>query len=187
MQTQGFTLIELLIALGVMALFAVLVYRGLDSILRMNERAQTQEQRSQAISRTLTQLEFDLQQALRVAHVRGATGSALVNVLEIERRGIVAGTQGKLNTVRWAQLGNTLTRSVDGEPPLVLLDGVARVDWLRAVDNLSFVSWAVIAAPAQPSGGDTASSPRYPVTRAAGIRLSLEPSGVVEKYFLIGR
>lgn len=60
---QGFTLIELLLALGIMAIFSLLAYRGLDSVLRLHENSYKRQQYTQAIDRALTQLSIDLRQA----------------------------------------------------------------------------------------------------------------------------
>lgn len=56
----GFTLIELMIAISLMAVLAVLGWRGLDSVLRSRERIVEASDGIRAVSLALTQMEDDL-------------------------------------------------------------------------------------------------------------------------------
>lgn len=56
----GFTLIELMIAISLMAVLAVLGWRGLDSVLRSRERIVEASDSIRAVSLAFTQMEDDL-------------------------------------------------------------------------------------------------------------------------------
>lgn len=63
MRDRGFTLIELLVAVALMAVLAVLGWRGLDSVLTGRERITESSDALRALSVTFTQLEDDLRRA----------------------------------------------------------------------------------------------------------------------------
>lgn len=58
--SRGFTLIELLIAISLMAVLAILAWRGLDSVLRSRERIVEASQNLRALATGFSQLEEDL-------------------------------------------------------------------------------------------------------------------------------
>ena len=62
-RVRGFTLIELLIAVTLMAVLAVLGWRGLDSVLKGRERITETSDGLRALSVTFTQLEDDLRRS----------------------------------------------------------------------------------------------------------------------------
>jgi general secretion pathway protein J len=59
----GFTLLELLIAIALMAVLAVLGWRGLDSVLSARERISMASDELRALSVTFTQVEEDLRRS----------------------------------------------------------------------------------------------------------------------------
>lgn len=58
---DGFTLVEVLVALLIMSVLAVLGWRGIDSMARSREVAQTASERSLRLSTIVAQFEHDLQ------------------------------------------------------------------------------------------------------------------------------
>jgi len=72
----GLTLIELIVAVALLALVTVMGYRGLDSMMRANDRTLAESERWRAITLLLERLGADLSQP---AHrpVRGAAGESL--------------------------------------------------------------------------------------------------------------
>jgi general secretion pathway protein J len=61
----GFTLIELLVAIAILALLAVLSWRGLDSVLRARSALSQELAFSRALQTTFNQLDADLRSAAR--------------------------------------------------------------------------------------------------------------------------
>jgi len=65
MRATGFTLIELLVAIAILALVAVLSWRGLDSILRSRDALAQELLLSRALQVSFNQLETDLRSVAR--------------------------------------------------------------------------------------------------------------------------
>jgi general secretion pathway protein J len=59
MKSKGFTLIELLVAIGVLALVAVLGWRGLDGIIRARVALTSQLEQTRGMQLTFAQIESD--------------------------------------------------------------------------------------------------------------------------------
>lgn len=62
----GFTLIELMVAIALMAVLAVLGWRGLDSVLRSRERIVANSDSMRSLSLAFTQMEEDLRRSWSV-------------------------------------------------------------------------------------------------------------------------
>ncbi|MBN2975932.1 type II secretion system minor pseudopilin GspJ [Pseudomonas sp. FP597] len=62
---HGFTLIEVMVAIMLMAIVSLIAWRGLDSVSRADSHLQSSTEQTQALLRTLNQLERDL--ALRAS------------------------------------------------------------------------------------------------------------------------
>jgi prepilin-type N-terminal cleavage/methylation domain-containing protein len=192
-QQRGFTLIELLIALGVMAVFALLAYRGLDSVLRLHQGAYAHEQQAQAIDRAITQLEADLRQASNAKLIAPAQEGSVPR-LQLQRR-IDAASGSALATVEWAfegaawrrrsmaaNLGESSTQTAE------LLTVVSEPSWLSfaaadaAATGAPAVSWRVLGLAevlAQPTKS-------LEIQRGVGVRLTVAGKPL-EKLFLVGR
>ena len=65
-RTGGFTLIELMVAIALMAVLAVLGWRGLDSVLRSRERIVANSDAMRSLSLAFTQMEEDLRRSWSV-------------------------------------------------------------------------------------------------------------------------
>jgi general secretion pathway protein J len=62
MQARGFTLVELLVAITVLAIVAVLGWRGLDGIVRSREQLTSEMEQTRGIQLAFAQLQSDLEQ-----------------------------------------------------------------------------------------------------------------------------
>jgi prepilin-type N-terminal cleavage/methylation domain-containing protein len=186
-KAAGFTLIELLIALGLMAIFALLAYRGLDSVLRLNSAAQTHDAQAAARLRVITQLEADLRQAHSVSiGAASGAGQTLQPSLQLKRRSVDVDGASTTSEVVWALDKGNLTRSVAGAAePVTLLAQVTQLEWLvhQTTPVPSSNPW-IAASLAAPAAG--AATNDAPVRRA--VMLHLTHQGLaLEKAFLIGR
>ncbi len=194
---RGFTLIELLIALGVMAVFALLAYRGLDSVLRLHQGAYAHEQQAQAIDRVITQLEADVRQASAVAVIApGQAGGALR--LQLKRR-IDSAAGSELATVEWLIENAVLLRRTTlaaGDQSAELLSQVTASAWLTLASPSATPNIPPNTAPAGTAGVQwqpialeqvlVQPNKRLALQRGLGLRLTVAGKSL-EKLFLVGR
>jgi prepilin-type N-terminal cleavage/methylation domain-containing protein len=196
---QGFTLIELLLALGLMALFALLAYRGLDSVLRLHQGANEHQQKTQALDRALTQLEADLRQATSVIimpAIPPATGFHLRLKRPINSVNVMV--DWLLEQQHWVRRTRVQTNS-SNMPDIIqsadMLSPIDSLDWLKWQQNLD--TWSVITPnDLQNLSGDSnnttspidgnGSNSVFSTDKALGIRLGVAGNRL-EKLFLIGR
>jgi prepilin-type N-terminal cleavage/methylation domain-containing protein len=200
-KAQGFTLIELLLALGLMAILALLAYRGLDSVLRLHQGAYTHQQQAQAIDRTLTQLEADARQASSVVLLSSTAtpASGISNAglhLQIKRR---IGNESVI--IEWTLENKHLLRRTNAEAkpnaPIVnpaVSTTVQTADLLGSIDTIEWLEWNIensiwnvvpltkVQIQAQPNE----QKGQLPLTNALGLRLTITGK-TLEKHFLIGR
>ena len=112
----GFTLIELLIAVGLLAILAILSWRGLDTVLQSRNRLVDESNGLRSLTLALAQLEDDLLQSwpvrnldrrirpLQVQQDTESGGQTLVLVREVRRRGQPTRLQRVVYQVRNGQL-----------------------------------------------------------------------------------
>lgn len=122
----GFTLIELLIALSIMALMALLSWRGLDGMLRTQELTRAHDNQVLALQAGLDQWQVDLESLVEMSNITALDWDG--RVLRMTRRGQASRPESTL-VVAWTlrNAGN------DGQwlrwqsPPLATLG-----DWQNA-------------------------------------------------------
>ncbi len=194
---QGFTLIELLLALGLMALFALLAYRGLDSVMRLHQGANEHQQKAQALDRALTQLEADLRQATSVQLLPAAPPATGLR-LDIKRRanGNTVNINWSLEQQHWLRRASadintspsTKANSADSAVAGVL-QTVQTADVLSPISSLEWLSWQ-----ANPDGWtvimtnttQNQTNNAFVLDKGLGLRLTVDGKNL-EKLFLIGR
>ncbi len=102
---KGFTLVEVLVAIGVMALLALMSWRGLDAMLRTQTQLEQRADRIRTLQAGLAQWQTDLN---RVAAVPGTTDwSWDGKVLRLTRESTLPG-QG-LQVVAWTWRADSTT------------------------------------------------------------------------------
>lgn len=124
---QGFTLIEVMVAIMLMAFVSLIAWRGLDSVSRADSHLQASTAQTEALLRTLNQLERDL--ALRanielaepikpVSEEQADETVPAVTVRSSDSKGFrldviraAPGQNGELQRVRWWLKGDTLYRA----------------------------------------------------------------------------
>lgn len=204
-RARGFTLIELLVAITVLAVVAVLGWRGLDSIVRARVALNNDLEQTRGLQLAFAQMQSDCAQ--------------IATAKSVSRRPVLAAQAGRLTMVRYAFAENQPTRLQvvsyrirDGK--LTRRESLATRDlkeldasWLAAandsettpevvlqsdVSDMEIRSWDgknwVVGAPA--TAGDAA-MPVTPVTATAtsGLEVSLQlhdHSTRLVKIFLLG-
>ena len=85
----GFTLIELLVAVALLAVLAILSWRGLDTVLQSRERLVTESNELRSLTLALAQLEEDL---LQTWPVNGMGGGLVPIRVVVDQGGAGGGT-----------------------------------------------------------------------------------------------
>ena len=93
----GFTLIELLVAVALLAVLAILSWRGLDTVLQSRERLVTESNELRSLTLALAQLEEDL---LQTWPVNGMGGGLVPIRVVVDQGGAGGGTTQSLMLVR---------------------------------------------------------------------------------------
>lgn len=99
-RSRGFTLIELLVALAVMALLAIVSWRGLDGMVRAQEQTRQRGNELLVLQAALAQWGADLDALLPLAHTMPLDWDG--QVLRITRRNSAVPDPGAL-VVAWAR------------------------------------------------------------------------------------
>lgn len=99
LQGRGFTLVEMLVALSVMALLAVMSWRGLDAMLRARAATAGNSVALQSLQGGLAQWQMDLDALVETPYVNPVEWDG--RVLRVLRRG-PAGSVESLQVVAWA-------------------------------------------------------------------------------------
>lgn len=118
----GFTLVEVLVALLIMAVIAVLGWRGIDSMARSREVAQASSERTLRLSAVIGQLEQDIPQVFDTGVAPGLTFDGAV--LRMTRR-----SEGGVQVVAWS-LREGVWRRWAG--PLTSRVGALQEAWLQS-------------------------------------------------------
>ena len=93
----GFTLIELLVAVALLAVLAILSWRGLDTVLQSRERLVTESNELRSLTLALAQLEEDL---LQTWPVNGMGGGLVPIRVVVDQGGAGGGTTQSMMLVR---------------------------------------------------------------------------------------
>lgn len=204
----GFTLIELLVAIGILAMVAVLGWRGLDSIVRSREVLNGQLEQSRGMQLTFAQMQSDCD------HLAGASSATATNTL-LNGRSNLSAEQDRLILVRQAVseqqpqqlqvvtyrlVGGVLTRREStGTRDLAVLDtlwqaarddtdtGNASVVLLRGVDSMVMRGQRSLTGNAAPDWITLAAGSK--TADLAGLEVTLQLPGQaagLSKVFLLG-
>ncbi|CAE6741942.1 prepilin-type N-terminal cleavage/methylation domain-containing protein [Paraburkholderia sp. SEWSISQ10-3 4] len=98
---RGFTLIELLVAIAIMAVIAVLSWRGLDQIIRGRQTITNAMEDERVFAQLFDQMRIDVRQAASDDESGQAAVSVSGNVLQIVREMVLPGTAPRLQVVRY--------------------------------------------------------------------------------------
>jgi general secretion pathway protein J len=98
---RGFTLIELLVAIAILAVIAVLSWRGLDQIIRGRQTITNAMEDERVFAQLFDQMRIDARQAASDDESGQPAVSVNGNVLQIVRQIVLPGTAPRLIVVRY--------------------------------------------------------------------------------------
>ena len=101
MSARGFTLIELLVAIAIMAVIAVLSWRGLDQIIRGRETITNAMEDERVFAQLFDQMRIDARQAASDDESGQPAISVSGSVLQIVREMVLPGEAPRLQVVRY--------------------------------------------------------------------------------------
>jgi general secretion pathway protein J len=128
---RGFTLIELLVAIAILAVIAVLSWRGLDQIARGRETITNAMEDERVFAQLFDQMRIDARKAATDDESGQAAISVSGNVLQIVRELDVPGEAPRLQVVRYRIEEGRVTRYAS--PPLADVGELRRA--LRGGEN----------------------------------------------------
>ncbi|MGW8389955.1 PulJ/GspJ family protein [Pseudoduganella sp. HUAS MS19] len=131
--TRGFTLIELLVAITVLAIVAVLGWRGLDGIVRSREQLTRNMEQTRGIQLTFAQMQSDLEQIADKPLLRERQNLlAEANRLVFVRTVLVENAASQLQVVSYTIRDGLLSRTESrGARDLIELDAL----WTAALEQ----------------------------------------------------
>jgi general secretion pathway protein J len=113
---RGFTLIELLVAIAIMAVIAVLSWRGLDQIIRGRQTITAAMEEERVFAQMFDQMRIDVRHAASDDESGQAAVSLSGNVLQVVREMVLPGAAPRLQVVRYRVSNGRVTRYAS--PPL---------------------------------------------------------------------
>ena len=134
---RGFTLIELLVAIAILAVIAVLSWRGLDQIVRGRQAISNQMEDERMFAQLFDQLRIDARHAATDDQVGQPSISLTGATLQIVRQFGSAGDPPRLQVVRYGIADGRVTRYAS--PPL------GNVGELRRALSGSTENWSAVS------------------------------------------
>ena len=200
----GFTLIELLVAIGILAMVALLGWRGLDTIVRSREVLNAQLEQSRGMQLTFAQMQSDCDHLAGASSVTAATNtllngranlSAETDRLILVRQAASEQQPQQLQVVTYRLVGGVLTRrESNGTRDLAVLDTLwqaarddtdtsnADVALMHGVDSMVMRGWSNGAWNVLTAGATIS-------TQVPGLEVTLQMPGQdagLSKVFLLG-
>lgn len=211
-RVRGFTLIELMIAIAILAVVAILAWRGLDQIMRGRDKVASAMEDERVFAQMFDQMRIDA----RLAATDDEAGQPAIgvagNTLQIVRTLDLAGAAPRLQVVRYRIAGGRVVRyasppladanrlrdvlkdsGVDGWSSVALMGGVGAIDAKLYVPRVGWTTNLQTANDALAQNNDALKVPQIgnaPPTRAVtGLQVSIGATSLrvpVTRIFLVG-
>ncbi|OMG69837.1 PulJ/GspJ family protein [Burkholderia ubonensis] len=211
-RTRGFTLIELMIAIAILAVVAVLAWRGLDQIMRGRDKVSSAMEDERIFAQMFDQMRIDARRAATDDEAGQPALGVAGNTLQIVRTFDAPGAAPRLQVIRYRiasgrvvryasppladanRLRDTLKNSdVEGWSSVALMGGVGAIDAKLYVPRVGWTTNVQTADDALAQNNDAIKVPQLgnapPPRAVTGLQVSIGATSLrvpVTRIFLVG-
>ncbi|KVC78170.1 general secretion pathway protein GspJ [Burkholderia ubonensis] len=211
-RTRGFTLIELMIAIAILAVVAVLAWRGLDQIMRGRDKVSSAMEDERIFAQMFDQMRIDARRAATDDEAGQPALGVAGNTLQIVRAFDAPGAAPRLQVIRYRiaagrvvryasppladanRLRDTLKNpDVEGWSAVALMGGVGAIDAKLYVPRVGWTTNVQTADEALAQSNDAIKVPQLgnapPPRAVTGLQVSIGATSLrvpVTRIFLVG-
>ncbi|KVM08668.1 general secretion pathway protein GspJ [Burkholderia ubonensis] len=211
-RTRGFTLIELMIAIAILAVVAVLAWRGLDQIMRGRDKVSSAMEDERIFAQMFDQMRIDARRAATDDEAGQPALGVAGNTLQIVRAFDAPGAAPRLQVIRYRiaagrvvryasppladanRLRDTLKNpDVEGWSAVALMGGVGAIDAKLYVPRVGWTTNLQTADEALAQNNDAIKVPQLgnapPPRAVTGLQVSIGATSLrvpVTRIFLVG-
>ncbi|AYZ66811.1 prepilin-type N-terminal cleavage/methylation domain-containing protein [Burkholderia multivorans] len=211
-RTRGFTLIELMIAIAILAVVAVLAWRGLDQIMRGRDKVSSAMEDERIFAQMFDQMRIDARRAATDDEAGQPALGVAGNTLQIVRTFDAPGAAPRLQVIRYRIAGGRVVRyasppladanrlrdtlknpDVEGWSSVALMGGVGAIDAKLYVPRVGWTTNVQTADDALAQNNDAIKVPQLgnapPPRAVTGLQVSIGATSLrvpVTRIFLVG-